>query len=114
MFNSASLGPLEKEVMEIVWQKKSVSVKDVATELSSTHNLAYTTVLTILSRLWKKGLLDRTKTGKSFVYQPKRNKKQTVQSLIRSTLHAMIDRYGDEAITAFIDEVSSIKKEKRF
>ena len=65
MRTSSSLGPLEKEVMDIVWQQKKVSVKQVAVELSNTHSLAYTTVLTILSRLWKKGLLERNKTGKS-------------------------------------------------
>lgn len=113
MFTISSLGPLEKEVMEIVWRRKTVSVKQVATEISNTHSLAYTTVLTILSRLWKKGLLERTKTGKSFAYSPKNDKRQTVKTLIRTTLHAMIDRYGDDAITAFIDEVSVINKEKK-
>jgi predicted transcriptional regulator len=113
MFNSPTLGPLEKEVMEIVWKKNVVSVKQVIAELSATHKLAYTTVLTILSRLWKKGLLDREKSGKSFVYKPKNDKQQTVNSMIRSTLQALVERYGDEAISAFIDEVNSIEKEKK-
>lgn len=109
MFNS--LGPLENDVMEVVWRKKSVTVKDVVEELKTRHKLAYTTVLTILSRLWKKGVLERSKTGKSFTYTPKVDRQQTVQSIIRSTLHSMVDKYGDEAISAFIDEVSSLKKE---
>jgi predicted transcriptional regulator len=113
MFNSPSLGPLEKEVMEVVWKKNAVSVKQVVAELTKTHSLAYTTVLTILSRLWKKGLLNREKNGKSFVYTPKRDKQQTVSSLIRSTLQVLVERYGDEAITAFIDEVNVIEKEKK-
>ncbi|MDQ5950780.1 MAG: hypothetical protein QG639_56 [Patescibacteria group bacterium] len=108
-----SLGPLEKEVMEVVWKHEHVNVKEVATALSSTHDLAYTTVLTILSRLWKKGVVDREKQGKSYVYSAKKNKQQTVHSMIRSTLDSLVARYGDEAISAFIDEVSVIQKEKK-
>lgn len=111
--NNPFMGPLEKEVMEVVWNKNEVSVKEVALELSKKHNLAYTTVLTILSRLWKKGLVNRSKKGKSFVYTAKRDKQQTLQSVIRSTLTTLVERYGDEAISAFIDEVSSITKEKK-
>lgn len=113
MFISASLGPLEKEVMDVIWKEKQVSVKQVVSELSQSHSLAYTTVLTILSRLWKKGLLEREKNGKSFVYKPRRNKQQTLHTLIRASLHALVDRYGDDAIAAFIDEVNTIEKEKK-
>lgn len=113
MFASATLGPLEKEIMEIVWKKNEVNVKTVVSELPQSRKLAYTTVLTILSRLWKKGLLERDKRGKSFVYKSKRDKQQTLHSLIRSTLHTLVERYGDDAIAAFIDEVNIIEKEKK-
>lgn len=113
MNNSPSLGPLEKEVMEIIWKQKKASVKQVSAELATSHTLAYTTVLTILSRLWKKGLLERTKEGKSFVYTPKKDKKQTLHGLIQATLTSLVDRYGDEAITAFIDEVEVIKDTRK-
>lgn len=113
MKTTSSLGPLEKEVMEIVWKHKQVNVKDVTSALSPSHKLAYTTVLTILARLWKKGVVSREKQGKSYFYSAKRDKQQTVHSLIRSTLHTLVERYGDEAITAFIDEVSVIKKEEK-
>ena len=62
------LGPLEMEVMEVVWSCQRCSVRDVVEKLNS--RLAYTTVMTTLDRLYKKGLLDREKSERAFLYSP--------------------------------------------
>jgi predicted transcriptional regulator len=59
------LGSLESQVMEHVWGRGEISVRDLHIEFSS---LAYTTVMTTLDRLYKKGMLDRRKVGKAFYY----------------------------------------------
>jgi predicted transcriptional regulator len=61
-----TLGPLEIAVMEIVWSRPASSVHDVAARLD--RPLAYTTVMTTLDRLYKKGLLERRKSDRAFVY----------------------------------------------
>lgn len=63
---SLVLGRLESEVMEIVWSRGDSSVHDVAQQLA--RPLAYTTVMTTLDRLYKKGLLDRRKLDRAFCY----------------------------------------------
>jgi len=60
------LGRLESEVMEIVWNRGESSVHEVAQQLE--RPLAYTTVMTTLDRLFKKGLLDRRKQDRAFTY----------------------------------------------
>ena len=65
---SLALGSLEYELMEILWERGECSVRDVVFKLSRT--LAYTTVMTTLDRLFKKGLLDRHKSDRAFVYSP--------------------------------------------
>jgi predicted transcriptional regulator len=62
-----SLGALEREVMAIVWDRGEVNVRDTSARLSS--RVAYTTVMTTLDRLFKKGLLTRRKVGRAFVYR---------------------------------------------
>lgn len=62
------LGPLELEVMEVVWNCQRCSVREVVEKLNS--RLAYTTVMTTLDRLFKKGLLDREKSERAFLYSP--------------------------------------------
>jgi predicted transcriptional regulator len=63
-----ALGSLEFELMEILWSNGESSVRDVV--LTLRRPLAYTTVMTTLDRLFKKGLLDRHKSDRAFVYSP--------------------------------------------
>jgi len=65
----SALGPLEISVMKILWERGEGNVRDVAEKLG--RRLAYTTVMTTLDRLFKKGLLDRYKLHRSFVYLPR-------------------------------------------
>jgi predicted transcriptional regulator len=62
------LGEREQEIMQVLWRHGSVSVSEVVRSLSIT--LAYTTVMTTLDRLFKKGLLSRRKQERAFVYSP--------------------------------------------
>jgi predicted transcriptional regulator len=62
----STLGRLERQVMEIVWSGGNLSVRDVQTRLSRT--VAYTTVMTTLDRLFKKGFVARRLEGRAFVY----------------------------------------------
>ena len=61
-----SLGQLEYSLMQILWARSECNVRDVARELD--RPLAYTTVMTTLERLYKKGLLDRRMPERAFVY----------------------------------------------
>ena len=63
------LGPLEIHVMEVIWAAGESSVRDVVEKLDS--KLAYTTVMTTLDRLFKKGLLNRQKSERAFLYSPR-------------------------------------------
>jgi predicted transcriptional regulator len=65
----APLGRLELGVMEILWSRGESSVRDVIDKLN--RPLAYTTVMTTLDRLYKKGLLDRRKSERAFLYSPR-------------------------------------------
>jgi predicted transcriptional regulator len=62
------LGPLEVTVMEILWERGESNVREVADRLG--RPLAYTTVMTTLDRLFKKGLLARRKADRAFFYSP--------------------------------------------
>jgi predicted transcriptional regulator len=63
-----ALGSLEFELMEILWSREESRVRDLVPRLS--RPLAYTTVMTTLDRLFKKGLLGRRKSDRAFIYSP--------------------------------------------
>lgn len=66
---SLALGSLEFELMEVLWSRGESNVRDVVPKLS--RPLAYTTVMTTLDRLFKKGFLDRHKSDRAFFYSPR-------------------------------------------
>lgn len=68
------LGPLEIDVMEMVWVFGASNVRDVVRRLE--RKLAYTTIMTTLDRLYKKGLLERELTDRAFVYRAKLSREE--------------------------------------
>lgn len=108
-----SLGPLEQEIMDCVWNNKETSVRDVHTCLQENKKIAYTTVMTIMTRLTDKGFLKRKKRGKAFMYSPKVTKKQTTKSIIGNIFNSLVDQFGEEAVVAFSDEVDKVSGENK-
>lgn len=67
----AVLGELESRVMDLLWHAAApVSVREVHTQLIAERDLAYTTVMTVLDRLAKKGLVGRSRDGRLWRYAP--------------------------------------------
>jgi len=62
--------PGEFELMEILWQLREASVKDVLDHVDQRRMLAYTTVMTVLDKMRRKGFLHYRKKGKAFIYSP--------------------------------------------
>jgi predicted transcriptional regulator len=100
------LGSLETAVMEIVWGREESSVRDVSERLD--RPLAYTTVMTTLDRLYKKGLLDRRKSDRAFLYTPRLSRREweqkragdLVASLLSNRQHS-----SDMLISCLVDAV---------
>lgn len=71
------LGELEAQVMEVLWERGGWSTPgEVQTALASQRDLAYTTVMTVLVRLWRKGLLLRQRDGRAYAYCPVENREE--------------------------------------
>ncbi len=68
------LGPLEQNILEILWDHGEGTVNDVTPHLS--RPLAYTTVMTTLDRLYKKGLLARRREDRAYVYSARHNREE--------------------------------------
>ena len=64
------LGDLEADIMSIVWEKGWTTVQDVKDALEPRRALAYTTVMTVMTRLADKGMLARQKKGRAYTYAP--------------------------------------------
>ena len=70
-----ALGHLERDVMDVVWQGQATTVREVQAALP--RRVAYTTVMTTLDRLFKKGFVSRSRSGRAFVYRALQTRQQT-------------------------------------
>lgn len=64
------LTPLELDIMKAVWRRPSITVREVREEIRPSRNLAYTTVMTIMDRLYRKGCLKRVLRFRAHYYEP--------------------------------------------
>lgn len=121
----AAFGRLERAVMDTVWRGGDFSVRDVQAALA--RPVAYTTVMTTLDRLYKKGVVQRRRDGRAFVYSAaiKRHELETRMStgLLNGLLSAgpgdarpflsnLVDAVGDTD-DALLDELERLVREKR-
>lgn len=93
--------PLELECLKVLWKLGEGSVKDVRLGLTASRNLAYTTVMTVLDRLARKGGVARRKAGRSFLYAPVLSK----DGLRRLAIQDLVDCFfegSQEALLAYL------------
>ncbi len=96
------LGPLESEVMGVLWRADTpLAVRDVVAQLNVGRDapLAYTTVMTVMTRLTSKKVLGRSRPGRRFVYAPLAA--DSAEIAVRSVL----DQFGDAALARFVERV---------
>ncbi len=99
------LGPLEADVMSIIWERGEVTVRDVHMELRSRRRIAYTTVMTTMSRLADKGFLRRVEGQPAHRYFALVSKEQYAKSTVKSVVDWLINQFRDPAVAYFIDRV---------
>lgn len=102
---SGLLGSLEYTAMQALWSGAPASVKTVLARINDgrprDEQLAYTTVMTVLTRLHQKDLLDRVKAGRGYDYTPRFDEDQLVEHLGQQEVSELVDRYGSVALYQF-------------
>ncbi len=83
------LGPTEARLMELAWKHESLTVKRALLFLGSDSQKAYTTVMTVLSRLSGKGFLSRVKDGRSYVYRPEIDRETFIREHVQKVRHCL-------------------------
>ena len=101
-----ALGPLEREVLERLWALGEASVRQVQEAFAGV--LAYTTLLTTLDRLFRKGLVDRRRNGRAFVYRARVSQAELRQGVASDVIDSLLGTDSSTArpvISTFVDAV---------
>lgn len=106
------VGPLEYACLSALWRLGCGSVGQVRADLnqhrSGGDELAYTTVMTVLSRLHTKGMLDRAKQGRGYTYVPAVTEAELVERLSKEAVDDLLARYGKVAVAQFASAVRDL------
>ena len=101
-----ALGELEAQVMSKIWARPGpVTVRDIVGDLERERPIAYTTVMTVMDNLRKKGWLRRQQDGRAYRYEPTVSGEEYSAGVMRQALAASSDRAG--TLMHFIGELSA-------
>ncbi len=108
------LGALETQVMQVIWEaSRPQSVQEVRDELAARgKEVAYTTVMTTLGRLYAKGLLDREVHGKAYHYRARVSRRELTDSVTRHVLSGLIGSFAEPAIAYFVEALEAQAPDK--
>ncbi|MHB1487434.1 MAG: BlaI/MecI/CopY family transcriptional regulator [Acidimicrobiales bacterium] len=98
-------GELERAAIEILWDRGALSPGEVHDLLSAQAPIAYTTVMTVLVRMWRKGWLERERTGRAFSYRPVESREEHAALRMGEVLSAAKDR--QVTLSYFVADLSS-------
>jgi predicted transcriptional regulator len=107
-----SLGKLERQVLNEIWRREEVSVRDVYVAFG--ERFAYTTLMTTLDRLFKKKLLTRRKDGRAFVYLPAVSSAEFEQGIREDVIDGLLGHGADAVqpvLACIVDTVSERDRE---
>lgn len=108
----ARLGDLERAIMDRLWAldetdpTASLTVRDIHESISQERDIAYTTVMTVLDRLTKKGLVTRERDGRAWRYQPVSTSEEITAQLLREGLDHIESSDRKAAMMHFLDSAS--------
>jgi predicted transcriptional regulator len=119
----AGLTEHELEIMKVIWDRESATVRDVYEELLKTRKIAYTTVMTVMGVLEQKGRLKKAVSGRAYVYSPSQPQSEVVTGMVRDFVSRVFNGMSKPLLVSMLedgkiteeelDEVKRLLKEKR-
>jgi predicted transcriptional regulator len=101
------LGPLEREIMEFLWASGASNGRDIFSGIKSGRDIALTTVLTVLERLAKKGLVKKEKGGGLIAFSPAFSKEEFARSVSEDVFKGILGISASGLCASFVDALAA-------
>lgn len=99
-----TLTPQELEIMKVIWERDHATVRDVYEVLLEGRKIAYTTVMTMMNVLEKKGYLRKKAEGRSFLYEPTRPRQQVVSTMVREFVDRVFGGSAEPLLVHLVED----------
>jgi predicted transcriptional regulator len=101
---STTLTEQELEIMKVVWERDSVTVRDVYEDLLERRKVAYTTVMTMMKILEQKKYLKKDQSDRAYVYRPAQPKGQVIGAMVREFVNRVFNGSAEPLLVHLVKE----------
>ena len=101
---SSTLTEQELEIMKVVWDRESATVRDVYEALLERRKVAYTTVMTMMKILEQKKYLKKTLVDRAYLYRPAQPKRQVVGAMVREFVNRVFNGSAEPLLVHLVEE----------
>ena len=108
---STTLTELELEIMKIVWDHDTVTVRDVYETLLKRRKVAYTTVMTMMKILEQKKYLKKNQDDRAYVYRPAQPRRQVIGAIVRDFVNRVFNGSAEPLLVHLVEEHNLSKED---
>jgi len=101
---STTLTGQELEIMKVIWERESVTVRDVYEALLERRKVAYTTVMTMMKILETKEYLTKSQADRAYVYRPAQPKRQVIGDMVRDFVNRVFNGSAEPLLVHLVEE----------
>lgn len=102
------LGPLEAQIMDLLWAKGESTIRDVWESLILRREIAFNTVMTVMNRLTQKGLLQRQGGQGSYRYRPAQAREVFIEQITQKVAGGLLKDFGATALIGFVNSLDEV------
>ncbi len=96
-------GPLEAKVMDILWNRDEMSIKEVHQILDQEKQVNFNTIMTVMNRLVDKNILQKRTAGRSSLFKPIQSRVEFLNMQSKEMTNELIDEFGDVVVSHMLD-----------
>jgi BlaI family transcriptional regulator, penicillinase repressor len=101
---SPTLTGQELEIMKVVWDRETVTVRDVYEDLLAKRKVAYTTVMTMLNILEQKGHLETTQEDRAYLYRSTKPRNQVIRGMVREFVNRVFNGSAEPLLLHLVED----------
>jgi BlaI family transcriptional regulator, penicillinase repressor len=101
----------ELEILQVLWQKKAATVREVHDELAKMRDIGYTTALKLLQIMFEKGLVTRDDSSKTHIYMPAVNREKTQKQIVGKMINTLFSGSSTELVMQALGNQKTSKEE---
>src|SRR5215210_5739131 len=101
----------ELEILKILWNKETATVRDVHAELSKTKESGYTTTLKLMQIMFEKGLVKRDDSSKTYIYEPAISRQKTQKQFLDKMINTLFAGSSTQLVLQALGNQKSSKEE---